>query len=136
MRYFLLSSSLLLCACQSAPTLAPQRSLSPANPAINAQSLHSQGVTKSDFSYSADQTELTVIIEQDNTEVTHYQLIRRPLANSAVSVETTVKKNGQVSSRHRTTASEAELVIKVAANNGWQNVYRDLKARYQLAGLL
>ncbi len=136
MRYVLLSAALVLSACQNTPVLAPQGANQPLfNPAVNAQSLQSRGVVKSDFSYNSDQTELTVTIEQDNGETTDYQLIRRPVGGSAVTVQTVVKQNGQVTSRHRTTASEAELVIKVAANNGWQNVYRDLKTRYQLAGL-
>lgn len=125
-----------LVACQATPVLPSSRALNPANPLLTRQNVVPQGVTKAHFSYSADKTELTVIIESDTGEVTENSLIQKPLGGSTVTVETVVKRNNQVVSRHRTLASEAELAIKVAANNGWRDVFTDLKARYKLAGLV
>ena len=76
------------------------------------------------------------MIEQSSGEEMTLQLIRRPLGNTTVSVQTFIREGGQISSRYRTTPGEAQLAVKLAANNGWRNVYRDLKERYELAGLL
>lgn len=128
-KFLSLSLLLLLPACQST-SFAPQGQA----PLLQSQSVRPQAIVKSNFSYNADKTELTVFITKDSGEVGEYWLMRRPLGNTVVSVMTTLKHNGNVD-RHKTTFSEAELVLKVAANNGWQDVYRDLKTRYELAGL-
>lgn len=131
-----LTSSLLL-ACGPRQNVAAPLNTPPLSNAVVAQNTFTPaGVVNSRYEYSTDNTELNVIIEQSNGEEMTLQLIRRPLGNSTVTVQTTVKENGQVSSRYRTTPGEAQLVVKLAANNGWRNVYNDLKERYELAGLL
>lgn len=136
----LLFPLLLLSACQAgqsrvmtpvAPFNAPQRALT-----AQTQNTSTRGLTKSEFSYSGDKTELTVIMIHDTGETTETKTIRNPLSGGKVSAETTFKRNGSVVSKRATSPAEAELSIKVAANNGWQDVYRDLKTRYQLAGLI
>lgn len=125
--------SMVLVACagprQVNPVVLP-------NPAAVAAQSTSRGVVDSRYEYNADRTELNLIIEQSSGEEMTLQLIRRPLGNSTVSVQTVVREGGQVSSRYRTTPGEAQLAVKLAANNGWRDVYNDLKERYELAGLL
>lgn len=130
---FLISS--LLVACGPRQNVATP--VAPLNPALTAQSAPTaQGVLDSRYEYNGDQTELNIVIEQSSGEEMTLQLIRRPLGNTTVSVQTFIREGGQISSRYRTTPGEAQLAVKLAANNGWRNVYRDLKERYELAGLL
>lgn len=128
---------LLLTACQAPMT----RSLTPAAPMRpmtmqRAQNVVARGLLKSEFKYSADKTELTVIMVHDTGETIKAVTTRNPLTGSAVKAETITERNGAVVQRRATTPAEADLTVKVCANNGWQDVYRDLKARYQLAGLI
>jgi hypothetical protein len=138
--FFLVPSlmvSSLLTACGPRQNVALPANSPPAANAIVAQNtLTATGVVNSRYEYSGDNTELNVIIEQSSGEEMTLQLIRRPVGGSSVSVQTVVKENGQVSSRYRTTPGEAQLAVKLAANNGWRSVYNDLKERYELAGLL
>lgn len=130
----LLAVSMVLVACAG-----PRQVVGPAlpsNPAAVAAQNTSRGVVDSRYEYNGDRTELNLIIEQSSGEEMTLQLIRRPLGNSTVSVQTVVREGGQVSSRYRTTPGEAQLAVKLAANNGWRDVYNDLKERYELAGLL
>lgn len=132
---FLVSSLLVACGPRQ------NTAVSVANPALvsaaTAQNTSTErGVLNSRYEYNADNTELNIIVEQSSGEEMTLQLIRRPLGGSAVTVQTVVKQNGQVSSRYRTTPGEAQLAVKLAANNGWRNVHSDLKERYELAGLL
>ncbi len=130
----LVGLSMVLVACAG-----PRQGVSPVlppNPALTAQNTPARGVVDSRYEYNADRTELNMIIEQSSGEEMTLQLIRRPLGNSTVSVQTVVREGGQVSSRYRTTPGEAQLAVKLAANNGWRDVYNDLKERYELAGLL
>lgn len=131
-----LTSSLLAACGPRQNVVAPLNTLPLSNAVVAQNTFTPAGVVNSRYEYSADNTELNVIIEQSSGEEMTLQLIRRPLGNSTVSVQTTVKENGQVSSRYRTTPGEAQLAVKLAANNGWRNVYNDLKERYELAGLL
>ncbi|PIQ24709.1 hypothetical protein COW36_23320 [bacterium (Candidatus Blackallbacteria) CG17_big_fil_post_rev_8_21_14_2_50_48_46] len=104
---------------------------------LNAASAPStRAITDARYSYSADRTELLITLTHDNGETAEHSLVRRPLDGFAVVAQTTIKRNGSVVSSARTTPSEAQLVIKTAANNGWQDIYRDLKDRYRLAGLV
>lgn len=138
-RWLLLPLILTSCTAPVTPALR-------ANPALQAphsvqtfaqtDPLQSRGIVKAEYTYSADQTELTITMERDDGQTQENHLVRQPLGGSAVSVETVLKRNGAVTSRHRTLVDEAQLALKVAANNGWQSVYHDLKERYQLAGLL
>lgn len=135
---------ILLTACQAGPA----RVMTPVAPfnnvnnvgqmraPVSAQNVATRGLTKSEFTYSGDKTELTVIMVHDTGETVETKTIRNPLTGNKVSAETTTKRNGAVVSKRATTPAEADLTVKVAANNGWQDVYRDLKARYQLAGLI
>lgn len=130
----LVAVSMVLVACAG-----PRQVVGPAlppNPAAVAAQNTSRGVVDSRYEYNGDRTELNLIIEQSSGEEMTLQLIRRPLGNSTVSVQTVVREGGQVSSRYRTTPGEAQLAVKLAANNGWRDVYNDLKERYELAGLL
>ncbi len=102
----------------------------------SASALGARAITDSRFSYSADRSELTVILVHDSGETIEYSAVRRPLDGMSVQAQTTVKRNGSVVSSARSTPSEAQLAIKTAANNGWQEVYKDLKERYRLAGLV
>lgn len=130
---FLISS--LLVACGPRQNVATP--VAPLNPALASQSAPAaQGVLDSRYEYNGDQTELNIVIEQSSGEEMTLQLIRRPLGNVTVSVQTFIREGGQISSRYRTTPGEAQLAVKLAANNGWRSVYRDLKERYELAGLL
>jgi hypothetical protein len=103
---------------------------------VNAASLSSKAITDSRFSYSSDRTELTVILVHDSGDTVEYSVVRRPVGGDLIQAQTTVKRNGSVVSSARTTPSDAQLVMKTAANNGWQEVYKDLKDRYRLAGLV
>ena len=96
----------------------------------------SKGLIKSEFKFSADKTELTVIMTHDTGESVEAKTTRNPLTGNAIQTETTVRQNGVVTAKRVTSPSEAELAVKVSANNGWQDVYRELKSRYQLAGLI
>ncbi|MGE3724719.1 MAG: hypothetical protein AB7I41_04160 [Candidatus Sericytochromatia bacterium] len=126
------SLSLALVACQPP---GPVNGISPVR--LNAATaIGSRAITDSRFSYSADRSELTVILVHDSGETVEYSAVRRPLDGLSVQAQTTVKRNGSVVSSARTTPSEAQLVLKTAANNGWQEVYKDLKERYRLAGLV
>lgn len=126
------SLSLALVACQ--PT-GPVNGIAAVR--LNAASaIGSRAITDSRFSYSADRSELTVILVHDSGETLEYSAVRRPLDGLSVQAQTTVKRNGSVVSSARTTPSEAQLVLKPAAKNGWQEVYKDLKERYRLAGLV
>lgn len=127
----LLSLSSLVVACgprQITPMAQPMAT----SPTLTAQS-NSRGVVDSRYEYSGDKTELNVIIEQSSGEEMTLQVIRR---NNTVNVQTLIREGGQISSRYRTTPGEAQLAVKLAANNGWRDVYNDLKERYELAGLL
>ncbi|PKL77938.1 MAG: hypothetical protein CVV27_04245 [Candidatus Melainabacteria bacterium HGW-Melainabacteria-1] len=126
---------LLLTACQAPLT----RSMNPAplQGQLAAQrAAASRGLIKSEFSYSADKTELTLTMTHDTGEVVKARTVRNPLSGNSVQAETIIERNGSVVQRRASTPAEAELAVKVAANNGWQDVFRDLKARYQLAGLI
>jgi len=123
----------LLSAC--APAMLPQQPPRPA-PGLQALNTPERGLTSSTYRYSADQTELTIIMQYDNGETHENSVTRRPLGGNTVSAETVVKRGASVVRRHQTRADEAQLALKVAANNGWREVYNDLRARYQLAGLL
>lgn len=123
---------LTLVACQQS---GPGIGMAPVR--LNAASaLGTRAITDSRFSYSTDRSELTVILVHDSGETIEYSAVRRPIDGPSVQAQTTVKRNGSVVSSARTTPSEAQLVIKTAANNGWQEVYKDLKERYRLAGLV
>lgn len=127
-----LTFGLALVACQQPGPVngtAPVRLNSAAAPGTRA-------ITDSRFSYSTDRSELTVILVHDTGETIEHSAVRRPLDGPSVQAQTTVKRNGTVVSSARTTPSEAQLVVKTAANNGWQDVYKDLKERYRLAGLV
>jgi len=126
------SLSLALVACQPP---GPVNGI-PAVRLNAASAIGSRAITDSRFSYSADRSELTVILVHDSGETLEYSAVRRPLDGLSVQAQTTVKRNGSVVSSARTTPSEAQLVLKTAANNGWQEVYKDLKERYRLAGLV
>ena len=126
----------LLTACGPRQGVSVPVSTPALNPIVAQNNLTATGVVDSRYEYNGDNTELNVIIEQSSGEEMTLQLIRRPLGGSSVSVQTIVKEGGQVSSRYRTTPGEAQLAVKLAANNGWRNVYNDLKARYEPAGLL
>lgn len=139
----LLVVSSLLLACgprQSSPGSATGSVINPypsfANAVATQNSSAERGVTNSRYTYNADNTELNIIIDQSSGEEMTLQLIRRPLGGSVVTVQTIIKEQGQVSSRYRTTPGEAQLAIKLAANNGWRSVHSDLKERYEQAGLL
>lgn len=132
----LLLPLILLTACQ-----APQFSARVAAPRtpVTLQSsgqVQARGLLKSDFAYSADKTELTVTMVHDTGETIEAKTIRNPLSGNAVQALTTTRRNGAVVSSKPTVQTEAELTLKVAANNGWQDVYKDLKARYKVAGLI
>lgn len=127
----LLSLSLTLVACQApGPQMATPVRLN------TASAVSSRAITDSRFNYSADRSELTVILVHDSGETVEYSAVRRPLDGFSVQAQTTVKRNGSVVSSARTTPSEAQLVLKTAANNGWQEVFKDMKERYRLAGLV
>lgn len=124
---------LLLCSCTAPAAIHPS--------AQNTQLLqqmgrvNSQGIVNSTFRYSADKTTLTVQIEREAGQVFEYSSTRRPLTGAQITTETVLTISGSTIYRHRTTVDEAELAIKVSANNGWQEIYADLKERYKLAGL-
>ena len=126
---------ILLTACQ-APQMFP-RVAAPRSPlTFQRSSQTARGLIKSEFTYSVDKTELMISMVHDTGETVEAKTVRNPLTGLAVQTLTTTKRNGAVVSSKPTLPAEAELVVKVAANNGWQEVYRDLKARYQLAGLI
>ncbi len=127
-----LAFGLALVACQQP---GPVNGLAPVR-LNSASALGTRAITDSRFSYSADRSDLTVILVHDSGETIEYSAVRRPLDGASVQAQTTVKRNGSVVSSARTTPSEAQLTMKTAANNGWQEVYRDLKERYRLAGLV
>ena len=137
---FLLSSALVACGPRQNNAAPATHSATPPaliNGAVATQNSSAErGVVNSRYEYSADKTELNVIVEQSGGEEMTLQLIRRPLGGTTVSAQTVIKENGQVSSRYRTTPGEAQLALKLAANNGWRSVHGDLKERYEQAGLL
>lgn len=123
----------LLGACQVAPPAVQY----PQIPSVHttAQAVV-RAITDSRYSYSTDQTELVVTVTHDTGESFEYSVIRRPIDGISVVAQTTIRRNGAIVSSSRTTPTEAQFVLKIAANNGWQEVYRDLKARYRLIGLV
>ena len=130
-KYLICLTLLSLAACQTSHTLntAPTALLNRASTSVRA-------VTDVRYSYSSDHSELLITMTHDNGDTTEYSLVRRPLDGPTVSAQTTVKRNTVVVSSTRTTPTEAQLVLKAAANNGWQDVFRDLKERYRLIGLV
>lgn len=133
MKFRLILSLLLLTACQ-----APQLANRPNAPVTlqRASAPATRGLVKATYAYSADKTELTITMVQDSGETIEAKTVRNPLTGNAVQALTTTKRNGAVVSSKPTVQEEAQLTIKVVANNGWADVYKDLKARYQLAGLV
>lgn len=127
-----LSLNLLLGACQAQPIM---QLLAPSRVSGTAQ-ITTRAITDSRYSYSSDRTELVVTMSHDTGESIEYSLVRRPLEGFSVVAQTTVRRSTTVVSVSRTTPAEAQLVLKTAANNGWQEVYRDLKERYRLTGLV
>lgn len=123
----------LLSACSAPPMLPPVGPMQPPVTLQQRSTTPDRGIVRSDYRYSPDRSELTIIMEHDNGETQENSLIQR---GGSVTVETVIKRNGSVQRRHRTRADEAQLAVKVAANNGWRDVHSDLRSRYQLAGLL
>lgn len=124
----------LLSACSAPPMLPPVIGAMPPSVALQQRSTAPErGIVRSDYRYSSDRSELTIIMEHDNGETQENLLVQR---GGSVTVETVIKRSGSVQRRHRTRADEAQLAIKVAANNGWRDVHSDLRSRYQQAGLL
>lgn len=122
----------LLCACNAS---APQPAVFQPRPVLiqaNGQPV-SQGITKAKYQYSADKSTLTLTMDRDTGDTLEMITVSR---GGSVSAETIIKRGGGVVSRKPTLSSEADLAVKVAANNGWQDVHGDLKARYTAAGLL
>lgn len=132
MKIFLIVAICLLAACQTNSLPGGRTTLLRQN---NAPVM-SKGLIKSEFKFSADKTELTVIMTHDTGETVETKTTRSPNTGNTVQTETTIKQNGVVTAKRATSPSEAELAVKVAANNGWLEVYRELKTRYQLAGLI
>lgn len=122
------------CQAQILPPGAPSAQLMRQNSV--ARPVLTRGLTKAEYKFSADKTELVLTMTHDTGEVVETKTVRNPVNGSTVQTETTVKQNGAVVAKRATLPAEAELSIKVAANNGWQDVYRELKTRYQLAGLV
>ncbi len=106
-------------------------------PQITAQNVTPSGIVESRFEYKNGKTELNLIIERSSGEELTLHTLQSP-GSSSVKTQTTVRdsKDGQINARYGTLPGEAQLAVKLAANNGWRDVYRDLKNRYELAGLL
>lgn len=132
MKIYLIAAFCLLAACQNT-SLPMTRSTVLRQ---NSAPIMNKGLIKSEFKFSPDKTELTVIMTHDTGETVEVKTTRNPVAGNAVQTETTIKQNGVVTAKRATSPSEAELAVKVAANNGWLEVFRELKTRYQLAGLI
>lgn len=132
MKKHLIFPLILLTACQ-----APQLSNRPGGPVtVQRSSVSSRGLVKATYAYSADKTELTLTMVQDTGETIESRTVRNPVGGNSVQATTTIKRNGAVVSTKPTVSEEAQLAIKVVANNGWADVYKELKTRYQLAGLV
>ena len=134
MKIILITAICLLAACQTNSLPTTRNTILRQNTA--SMPMMSKGLIKSEFKFSADKTELTVIMTHDTGESVEAKTTRNPLTGNAIQTETTVRQNGVVTAKRVTSPSEAELAVKVSANNGWQDVYRELKSRYQLAGLI
>ena len=110
--------------------------LSPKNTASLPQ-YHMQAIVESQFEFSQDQTLLTARLKEDTGLMTRYETLRKPVTATQVQAETVVlTSEGQEKERRKTTPPEAKLVLKVAASNGLATIYKELKQRYQLAGLV
>jgi hypothetical protein len=129
-KYLICLPLLILAGCQTAPNFNP----STPSPLLNSSS--TRAVTDVRYSYSSDRSELIITMTHDSGDTVEYSLVRRPVDGSTVTAQTTIKRNTVVVSSTRTTPTEAQLVLKAAANNGWQDVFRDLKERYRLIGLV
>lgn len=133
MKYKQLFASIALLSaigCQSQPLLQNHQTISRVS--SFQSNLNTEAVIESKFNYSTDKATLTANFKENNGTVTVYRTIK---SGNTVTAETANLQDGQEVNKHLTTPNEANLVIKVAASNGLADIYRDLRARYRLAGL-
>lgn len=100
-----------------------------------ASAVGTQGVKESRFAFNGDRTELTGTVIYDNGETKLFTTVRRPTTGSSVTAETSVLQGGSLQRKYATQPAEATFVIRLAANSGLADVYRELQDRYRLAGL-